>query len=148
VSPKRIVKKTKPKASPRRRAFASLHVSAGFRDFVLDQLSGVTDLRAKAMFGGLGLYAGDVFFGIVAADVLYLKVGDANRADYKRAGAAPLAPFAHRPASKSYFSVPARVLEDARTLAQWVRRSIAVARNARSDLPREGGSHKAMVVRG
>ncbi len=132
MSPKRAIKKTKPKAKPSRSGFASLRVSAGFRDFVLDQLSGVTDLRAKAMFGGIGLYAGDVFFGILAADVLYLKVGDGNRADYKRAGAAPFAPFANRPASMSYFSVPVNVLEDARTLAQWVRRSIEVALKARS----------------
>jgi DNA transformation protein len=132
VSPKRVIKKTKPKAPPPRRGFASLRVSPGFRDFVLDQLSGVTDLRAKAMFGGIGLYASDVFFGILAADVLYLKVGDGNRADYTRAGSAPFAPFAHRPASRSYFSVPIGVLEDQSALAHWVRRSIEVAMKARS----------------
>jgi len=132
VPAKRVKKKEKSQALAPRGAFASLRVSQGFREYVIDQLSGVADLHAKAMFGGIGLYAGDVFFGILAADVLYLKVGDSNRADYKRAGAAPFAPFAHRPASKSYFSVPAGVLEDTRTLAQWVRRSIAVARNARS----------------
>jgi len=31
-----------------------------FKDFVLDQLGGLPGLRARRMFGGTGLYAGDV----------------------------------------------------------------------------------------
>ena len=111
-----------------RPAFTSMRVSQGFREFVLDQLSGVADLQAKAMFGAVGLYAGDVFFGIVAADVLYLKVGDANRAAYTRAGSTPFAPYPDRPASRSYYSVPAQVLEDSRALMRWAERAIQVAR--------------------
>ena len=107
--------------------FKSLKVSAGFREFVLDQLSGVKDLRAKSMFGGVGLYAGDVFFGIIAADVLYFKVGDANRGDYVRVKSKPFAPYAGRP-SMNYFTVPLPVLEDSRSLAHWAARAIDVAR--------------------
>jgi DNA transformation protein and related proteins len=121
------MKKRTSKAPSTRRRFASLRVSQGFREFVLDQLSGVADLQAKAMFGGVGLYAGDVFFGIVAADVLYLKVGDANRAAYTRAGSTPFAPYPDRPASKSYYSVPAQVLEDSRALMRWAKQAIEVA---------------------
>ena len=38
------------------------------------------------MFGGVGLYHADLFFGIIARDVLYLKVDDVNRPDYEAAG--------------------------------------------------------------
>ena len=65
------------RATPRPR-LRSLRTSASFRDFVLDQLSEVPALSARAMFGGLGLYSGDVFFGLVAADVLYFKVDNIN----------------------------------------------------------------------
>jgi DNA transformation protein len=106
---------------------ASLRVSGGFRDFVLDQLSGVRALRAAAMFGGIGLYSGDVFFGIVAADVLYFKVGDATRADYERAGAKPFTPYGDRATTTSYYAVPIAVLEDAATLAKWAAGAIAAA---------------------
>ena len=52
-----------------------------FLEFLLDQLGGLGDLRAKPMFGGFGLYSGERFFGIVHRDVAYFKVDDENRGD-------------------------------------------------------------------
>jgi DNA transformation protein len=109
----------------------SLRVSDSFRDFALDQLAGVPDLRARAMFGGIGVYAGDVFFGILAADVLYFKVGDENRQAYEAAGSRPFTPFDNRTMTMPYWNVPAAVLEDADALGTWARQSIAVAQGAR-----------------
>ncbi len=106
-------------------------MSDGFRTYALDQLSSVQGLRARPMFGGFGLYAEDVFFGILAADVLYLKVDDSNRSEYEKAKALPFRPFANRPASMSYYAVPLSVLEAEPILAVWAGRSIAVARSAR-----------------
>ena len=40
-----------------------MRVSADVREFVLDQLSELRGLRAQSMFGGVGLYAGEAFFG-------------------------------------------------------------------------------------
>jgi DNA transformation protein and related proteins len=117
------------KPSVARAKLASLRVSDGFREFVLDQLDGVRNFRAQAMFGGVGLYSGDVFFGILAADVLYFKVGDANRAEYEQAGAKPFKPYADRAMKMPYYNVPTATLEDAATLAIWARRAIAVARS-------------------
>ncbi len=45
-----------------------------FKDYVLDQLSGLPDLCCRAMFGGFGLYQGTLFFGIIHTGRLYLKV--------------------------------------------------------------------------
>src|SRR5262245_24738425 len=56
----------------------SLRVSDGFRSFVLDQLEPLGSIVAKAMFGGVGLYCDNAFFGIIARDVLYLKVDTTN----------------------------------------------------------------------
>jgi TfoX/Sxy family transcriptional regulator of competence genes len=104
------------KRSPktRSRPFRSLRVSDSFRAFALDQLSSVDDLIAKPMFGGFGLYAGDVFFGILAADVLYFKVDDSNRVDYQKVKAQPFSPFADGRMSMSYY---ARTREHSRNLA-------------------------------
>src|SRR4029079_6657030 len=96
-----------------RGALRSLRVSDGFRSFVLDQLSSVEGLRARPMFGGFGLYADELFFGIFAADVLYLKVDDTNRSDYERSKSEAFHPFADRPMSMSSFSVPLGELESA-----------------------------------
>lgn len=114
-----------------RGALKSLRVSEAFRTFALDQLSSVPELSAKPMFGGYGLYADDVFFGILAADVLYLKVDHTNRSDYEKEHSHAFHPFANRPMSMSYYAVPLHVLEAEPMLARWARRSIAVARSAK-----------------
>jgi DNA transformation protein len=101
--------------------------SNAFRDFALDQLSGVSGLSARAMFGGIGLYAGDVFFGIIASDILYLKVDDSNRREYEAAGSRAFRPFADRAMAMPYYEVPVGVLESADTLAAWARTSIRIA---------------------
>src|SRR5437588_44362 len=75
----------------------SLKGSVAFRDFVIDQLEELGGVTARAMFGGVGLYHEDVFFGIIARDALYLKVSDANRGDYERAGMRPFKPYPNRP---------------------------------------------------
>jgi len=107
-----------------RRRLTPMRVSSGFREFVLGQLANVPDLYAKSMFGGVGLYSGDVFFGIVAGDVLYFKVKETTRADYEQAGSQPFKPYADRPETMQYYSVPTAVVEDASALAQWARRAI------------------------
>jgi DNA transformation protein len=120
----------------RSRAFRSLRVSDSFRAFALDQLSSIEDLIARPMFGGFGLYAGDTFFGILAADVLYLKVDDSNRADYEKARAQPFTPFANGRMSMSYYAVPVSILESSHTLARWVERSLAAARSSKKSSKR------------
>ena len=114
----------------------SLRVSGNVRDFVLDQLAGLEGLRPRAMFGGVGLYAGDIFFGIVAADVLYFKVDDSTRAEFEAAGSKPFKPYADRAMTMRYYAVPVEVLESAPTLIVWARRAVAVARVARPPKPR------------
>ena len=112
---------------PGRRTLRSLKVSDGFRAFVLDQLEELGEVTPKSMFGGVGLYYRGVFFGIIARDTLYLKVGDANRADFARAKMRPFKPYPDRSGTMKYHAVPLDVLESAPELAAWARKSIAVA---------------------
>ena len=106
-------------------------VSADYLQYVLDQLAQLGEVSARQMFGGAGLYCDEFFFGLIAADTLYLRVDDSNRADYTARGAAPFRPYAERPeVSMSYFEAPAGVLDDARVLIEWARRSVAVAERA------------------
>ena len=118
--------KTKKRVQ-RPRTLRSLRVSDAFMSFVLDQLAEVGDVAPKSMFGGVGLYHRGVFFGIIARDTLYLKVGDANRADYQRAKMKPFKPYPGRQGTMKYHAVPLDVLESALELAAWARKAIAVA---------------------
>jgi DNA transformation protein len=101
----------------------------GFRDFVLDQLSSLKGVRARAMFGGVGLYADDTFFGIIASDILYFKVDDSNRAPYESAGSRAFRPYADREMTMPYYNVPIGVLEHPETVVKWARESIRVAKS-------------------
>src|SRR6059058_3655459 len=119
--------KTKKRVQ-RPRTLRSLRVSDAFMSFVLDQLAEVGDVAPKAMFGGVGLYHRGVFFGILARDTLYLRVGDANRPDYERAKMKPFRPYPHRSGTMRYYAVPLDVLESPIELAAWARKAIAVAK--------------------
>ena len=116
-----------------KRKLGPMRVSDGFREFVLDQLDSIPGLYARAMFGGVGLYAGDVFFGILASDVLYFKVDASNRGDYEAAGSKPFAPYPDRQSmTMSYYDVPVSVLDNGPTLVSWAERALDVARAARA----------------
>jgi DNA transformation protein and related proteins len=107
---------------------ACVTTSADFLAYVLDQLARLEGVSSRRMFGGVGLYCDEFFFGLIADDVLYLRVDDSNRADYTARGAVQFRPYADRPQlSMSYFEAPADVLEDAGELVSWARRSVAVA---------------------
>ena len=106
---------------------ASLKSSDAFTAFVVDQLEGLGDVLPRSMFGGVGLYCGGIFFGIIAGDVLYLKAGDGNRSDYERAGMARFKPHADRPGTMQYYAVPVGVLETAPELVEWARKAVAAA---------------------
>ena len=97
-----------------------------FVQFVLDQLSGLEDLRCRPMFGGHGLYRGEVFFGILHRGNLYFKTDEKTRPDYEARGMGPFRPNP-RQTLKSYYEVPADVLENAKELKAWARRALASA---------------------
>ena len=105
-----------------------MKVSPGFVAFATEQLAGMKGLRPKAMFGGVGLYSEEIFFGLLARDRLYLKVDDSNRARYEDAGMTAFKPYADKPMLMPYFEVPVGVLEDAQELVRWARESVHVAR--------------------
>ena len=110
--------------------FRSLRVTPEFRDFALDQLARIPQLRWKSMFGGVGVYSGDAYFAIIAADELFFKVDLSNRAAYEAAGSEPFRPVVARPVSMSYWRVPIEVLEDPGELAAWALAAIRAAGNA------------------
>lgn len=95
--------------------------SDGFREYVEEQIGPGHSFRA--MFGGHGIYRGDSFFGIVHRGRLFFKTSPLTRADYVKKGSAPFRPHA-RQTLKSYYEVPADVLEDAETLRAWAEKAV------------------------
>ena len=107
----------------------SMPVSPSFRTFILDQLSRViTRVRGQSMFGGVGIYAHDRFFALIADDTLYFKVDDSNRPDFEERGMGPFRPYGDGGQAMQYYQVPEDLLEDLESLRPWAEKAIAVAR--------------------
>jgi DNA transformation protein len=114
----------------RQKTTRSLASSESFEAFVLDQLATIGDVLARKMFGGVGLYSNGVFFGIIANDVLYLKVDDQTKGRYVAAKSMPFKPYADRPGTMRYYAVPVDVLESVPELTRWAKEAITVAERA------------------
>ena len=110
-----------------------------FKEFVLDQLGAsnpatgrTLQLRARAMFGAHGIYAGDKFFGILDEGRLFFKTDAASAAEYTSRG---MGAFTYESKGKrltmAYHEVPPDVLENAPELTSWARRAMAIAANGR-----------------
>jgi DNA transformation protein len=101
-----------------------------YRRRVEELLSAAVPIRTKAMFGGVGIYSGDLFFALIAEDKLYLKVDDTNRSDFETAGMGPFYPF-DSPKPMGYWELPQGVLQDGEELKVWVDKALGVAARKR-----------------
>lgn len=106
-------------------------VSPEFVDYILEQLAPLGGITHRRMFGGVGLSRHDLFFALIAEDTLYLKVDDANRADFEAAGCEPFKPFGGDKAM-SYWSAPLDALEDPDLLAAWAGKGVEAAARAKA----------------
>ncbi len=102
-----------------------------FVDFVLQHMGPLGGTRARAMFGGYGIYRGDTIFAIVADDGLYFKADDATRGEFTARG---LKPFTYRARGKNinlqYYEAPPEVFEEPEAMLRWARQAIETSLRA------------------
>ena len=111
-----------------------------FKDFVLDQLERMRDLRVHRMFGSYGLYSGEKFFGIISKSRLYFKTDKKTRVAYIEQQSSPFRPNP-KMELQNYYEVPLEVLEDGDQLVQWANAALGVATPAKrrkSELGKKG----------
>lgn len=78
------------------------------------------------MFGGEGIFVGDLMIGLVVNDQIYLKAGDSNRADFEAEGAKPFTYTRGKErnaTSLSYYTVPEHLLDDPEEFCRWARKA-------------------------
>ena len=103
-----------------------MSVSNEFLEYVLDLFSSWGAVSARKMFGGAGLYRDGKMFGLVADDVVYLKVDDTNRKKYEAVDSEPFQPFKDKPMTMSYYELPAEVFERPEELFSWAAESLEI----------------------
>ena len=99
-----------------------------FVEYLLELLQGLGQIRARAMFGGYGIYSDDIMFALVADEVLYFKTDVKNLPDFEKRG---LGPFRYERNGKqyamSYNEAPGETLDDPDEMALWARKAIDAA---------------------
>jgi DNA transformation protein and related proteins len=98
----------------------------------------------RRMFGGAGIFADGLMFGLVSNEVIYLKVDEHNQPAFEREG---MAPFAYGKATRrvltSYWRMPERLYDAPDELARWAAESLAAARRNTAKSRRRKGSSVA-----
>ncbi len=73
-----------------------------------------------------GLYRDGKMFGLVADDVVYLKVDETNRDKFLAEGAAPFKPFPNRPTIVAFFEFSPDIFERPEELITWSEESLSI----------------------
>jgi DNA transformation protein len=128
----------------------------GFVAHALDLLSLLGGVEARRMFGGHGLYADGVMFGLLDDGELFLKTDAATRERFVAAGCRQWS-YVHgkvRMEETSYFQPPDDAHEDPEAMLPWARLAleaavrVRAAKGARTSGRRRHGRQGATVQRG
>lgn len=95
-------------------------MSDEFAVFVLELLAPMNGVSSRKMFGGHGVFKDGLMFGLIADDVLYLKVDEQNSPQFEAEG---LPHFTYvkngKPMNMSYRQAPEAAMEEAELLCEW-----------------------------
>jgi DNA transformation protein len=101
-------------------------------EFIRELFGEFGQIQVRRMFGGAGLFADGLMFGLVADQQIYLK---AEAASVPKFEAEDCGPFGYstkhgRRVLTSYRRLPARLYDEPEELAQWAKVALAAARAA------------------
>ena len=99
---------------------------------LLAPLASLGEVRAKRMFGGVGVYVGELFIAIVTGERLYLKADAQTLPHFETAGCSPFTYLAQGQVRvMSYFSAPEEALESQTCMQPWARLALDAALRAK-----------------
>ncbi len=99
-----------------------------FVEFVIEHMACIGKPRARAMFGGYGIYLDGCMFAIVVDDRLYLKTDPTTRAEFAAKGLSPFTYVARgKTVALQYFEAPPEVFEEPEVMYHWAQKAHAAA---------------------
>ena len=105
-------------------------------EFIRELFAPFRHVAVKCMFGGAGLFAGGLMFGLVFDGVIYLRADAATVPDFEREGSAPFTYQARsRPRSLNFWRLPERLYDDPDELAIWAGRALAIVEERKQAPP-------------
>lgn len=109
-------------------------MSSPFIMYILDCMSGIEGIEHKKMFGAFGLYKNGILFGIIEDERVFFKVDESSQSDYEEFDSKPLifsADGSREGEESSYYEVPLDILEDPKSLEEWVNKSVEISKNSK-----------------
>ncbi len=111
-------------------------VDRGVIDRIVELFAGLGHIRCRAMFGGLGVYADDLFFALADPDgQIWVKGDDANEPVFRAEGSEPFT-FTYRDGRSEvirYWRLPDAAYDEAEEALRWGRMGLEAAMRARSE---------------
>jgi DNA transformation protein len=107
-------------------------------EFIHDLFQPFGAVTVRRMFGGAGLFADGVMFGLVSGGQIYLKADATTVTCFEREQCEPFE-YATKNGKRtltSYSRLPDRLYDDADELAQWARQALAAARQGATAKPK------------
>ncbi len=122
-------------------------VSPEYRAFVEELFESVFPVHIRAMFGGAGIYSGDLMFGLIADERVYLKTDELNRPDFDAEGSPPFSYVTREGEhlSMSYYALPERLYDDPEELRVWAMKALDAAlrgKSGKTKKPKKAGVKK------
>jgi DNA transformation protein len=106
--------------------------SREFVHFVLEKMALFGHVRARAMFGGFGIYRDEHIFAIIVDGRLYFRSDAATRGEFQAKG---LGAFIYvmrgKPVTMPYCEAPPEVFEEPDAMRHWAQMAYAAAGRAR-----------------
>lgn len=91
-----------------------------FVNDLVKRLEPLGSVRARAMFGGHGIFKDDIMFALVADEVVFFKVDATSKADFEAAGGEPFVYVKNgQPMTMSYWRVSETCPTDDTDLLRW-----------------------------
>jgi DNA transformation protein len=109
-------------------------------EFIRDLFQPFGTVTVRRMFGGAGLFADGVMFGLVSGGQIYLKADATNVTCFERERCDPFE-YSTKNGKRtltSYWRLPDRLYDDADELARWARRALEAARQSAATRPSAG----------
>ena len=108
-------------------------VSPEYKEFLEELFESFGPIKTKSMFGVDGVFAqlpdGDLMFGLIADEALYLKVDETNRSDFEEEGKRPYV-FETKNGKQdvaSYYELPEALYDEPDAFTDWARKAFDVA---------------------
>jgi DNA transformation protein and related proteins len=102
-------------------------------EFIRELFAQFRVVTIRRMFGGAGIFADGLMFGLVFDGAIYLKVDAASIPDFEREGCQPFVYARAKSAGRvgrhslSYWRMPERLYDDPDELAVWAGRAFVIA---------------------